>query len=120
MRILYKQGYAIYVFDGIDPDRCYMKGTAYWDQKADFMKVEYTMGSGTVRSNDTSLIQRAEISKKAIVGGSKPLKFDGLIIAWRKIPEEFQNEILEWSEYVDPVGRLRQHWVFWELRPWTS
>lgn len=136
IRDLHKKGYAIYIFRGIDPVDARVKGNIYRAITGTHGEYhcEFTVGPGTVRSLDKEApeVYYAKIrdsiqgEQEVIVlrnslGVMKPDLmgiFHWLILKYHHEKEKLGTDILEWSYYNIPVGKMRDHYIFWELRRW--
>lgn len=114
-----KNGYKIYVFEPIDPGDCIARGNICHYTGSKGVVVEWIEGPGTVRDLETKKVNNFHCRE------IEPLKFAVPIEKWRHVAmvyiaqlPELHNWILEWSIYDHPVGQLREHEVYWELRPW--
>lgn len=131
VRDLYRSGYSIHIFRGINPDQCWVKGNAYRIQHEENNRYgsEFIVGPGTVRSLEGKTPEN--YTAKILDGGlvvflDKSNKFpksveDALRQVFRtyhKHRDTFKTDILEWSYYTLPVGKMKEHFIFWELRTW--
>jgi hypothetical protein len=108
-------GYSIYIFEGIDPADCKVRGNIYRDTQSSFVELEVLNGPGTVRDLEhSSGIMRISFKEAE-------LREDCITPIVKKFlsQPELHNRILEWSIYNKPVGHLQQHEIYWEHRPWS-
>lgn len=118
---LAKDGYGIYLFSGIDPKDCKLRGNLHIS-KSGIGILEYMTGPGTVRDLEksvpkaTAIAYDPETKEKIFPGFKPPIEVDTVMLDY--IKKDFFDWILEWSIYHVPVGTLRQHQIYWELRPW--
>ena len=110
------EGYQIIISDPIDPKEALYKGNLEYQDRHNFL-IEYTPGPGTVRDTDNgsknSIVQlssRVEIVDKLERYGANIL-YTAYEIFWG------HPIILEWSIYLNPVGKLKDQLIFWEIRP---
>lgn len=125
IRDLHREGYAIHIFRGIDPQDCRVKGNIVGrltGQSTEYI-MEFTVGPGTVREVDRNTPQTA----RAINHGELQSEVTDQVIKYalnhvlelyRLHHNRIQGEILEWSHYNVPVGRLKNYLIFWEMRAW--
>lgn len=121
---LLRNGYSVYIFSPIDPSECLQRGTICFNGTA--LVIEWLDGPGTVRDLEKS----SEVKNMQF----KPIKhsdFPGPVFVfpkeypWERVAEaycselnRFRNQILEWSIYRNPVGKMKQREIYWELRRW--
>lgn len=114
IRWLTHRGYAIYLFEGIDPKDCEIKGNLCL-KSLDMAKggiLEYLKGPGTVRSLESTTPESLQFTKPSEL----PVSVDPIYRDY--IKHKFFGDILEWSIYKKPVGLLKHYEIYWELRPW--
>lgn len=113
-RELIGQGYRLILCPSIDKSKCKVKGTATYFPNDKEVLIEYISGSGTVRDLEEGANPR-QLRVQDPVMVDPP--FDELYTTMKQ-HFSVQPEIVEWSEYKGPVGRLKEHLIFWEIRPW--
>jgi len=115
-----KKGYDLLVYEPIDPKLCERKGNILIDKIKETFLVEFSMGSGTVRSLESehpNLIREIKGPLRDWVNKEKNEDFlfaGHPIVKMLAIP--FKCFILEFSEYSIPVGIKKMKGIFWELR----
>lgn len=115
---LLSQGYSIYVFEPINPDKCLCRGNFLRKESGDCL-VEWLEGPGTVR--DLEKVPSHLINLVEFKGIDKLLHYPNIYnVIKQLIPlGRFCNEIVEWSYYSEKVGTLKDYPIFWERRPWV-
>lgn len=108
------EGYLLILCPTIDKRACKVKGTATYFPNDQEVLVEYLVGPGVVRDMEQGANPRQlRITDPVMVDPP----YDELYAVMK---QHFSGrpEIVEWSEYKRPVGRLKEHLIFWEVRPW--
>lgn len=121
---LIRDGYVIHVFDPIDPLECLHRGTVCFNGVK--LVIEFLSGPGTVRDLEYSPdVKHIELNPTRHAGFPGPAFHIPHEAIWLAPAEaycselnRFRNHILEWSIYRNPVGKLKQREIYWELRRW--
>lgn len=124
VRELAKAGYEILIFEAIDPKNCLLRGNLVRRSDRDAMILEWMEGPGTVRDLEKAskllhleilLFSQEENLTYSVNGIPEPI--------WPLVDHYFESpglahEILEWSYYNQPIGKLNQPTICWEFRGW--
>lgn len=121
---LIRAGYNVYLFDPIDPSECLRRGTICFNGSR--LVIEYLEGPGTVRDiehkPDVISRQLEPTRHQGIPGMAFVVSHEDpchrIIEAYCSELDRFRNQILEWSIYRNPVGKMKQREIYWELRRW--
>lgn len=132
---LHKKGYAVIIFRGIDPSNCRIKGNILRRDTGSDIEYysEFTLGPGTVRSNEKSIVEhcswsvaankKVKLINASLKDGSRETQFGlrvlkDLVELCMRHQDLMKTDIIEWSYYDPPTGKLKEHFIFWEMRPW--
>jgi hypothetical protein len=79
---------------------------------------EYLPGPGNLRDVEQSRPQQRLLEDSELAAGQADA---GILRVARDLRRHFRwppMEIVEWSYYRLPVGRLQDQLIYWEIRPW--